>query len=336
MKNRIKHTLSVLAVISTGTLLTACGGSSSTDSVSSVNVSIPFQAVAGDQTIKCGETITGLGTGTSSETGVGTDVKIANFRMFVHDITLITDQGIEIPVTLDATEDGQNADVALLDFRDTAEGTTICLENSTDDTEENPNYNDTVKGSVVIDPAYTISHVQFTLGVPFDLNHNDPSAADEPLRSPGLASGMTWSWQNGYKFVGFDVLPIGGIYRDITYFGNTWSIHLGSTGCEVNPDPNAYEETEEVPEITPCGAPNRPTVTLPIGSVALDDIAIQIDYAALVTDNNLGEDAGDAPGCMSRASDPECEAIFEKFGLPWGDNEAVEQTVFSVVDGSNN
>lgn len=327
MKNRIKHTLSTLALISTGTLLTACGGSSSTDSVSTVSVSIPFQAVAGDQTIKCGETITGLGTGSSSETGVGTDAKIYNFRMFVHDITLITDQGIEIPAILDETQDGQNADVALLDFRDTADiddvNTEICPQTTSDSTSVNPNYKDTITVSASIDPAYTISHVQFTLGVPFDLNHDDPSSADEPLRSPGLASGMTWNWQNGYKFLGFDV-SLDGIV-------DAWHIHLGSTGCSVGTSDlaNGSEPTE-------CLAPNRPTILLPIESVALDDIAIQVDYAALVTDNNLGEDAGGASGCMSGGTDPECEEIFEKFGLPWGDNEAVEQTVFSVVDGSIN
>lgn len=334
MQNRMKHTLSALALISTGTLLTACGGSSSTDSVSSVSVSIPFQAVAGDQTIKCGETITGLGTGSSSETGVGTDAKIYNFRMFVHDITLITDQGIEIPAVLDEAQDGQNADVALLDFRDTADiddvSTEICPQTTSDTTSVNPNYKDTITASVTIDPAYTISHVQFTLGVPFNLNHDDPSAADEPLRSPGLATGMTWNWQGGYKFVGFDVRPVGGITRpsDDTFTSNQWNIHLGSTGCEVDPTDGS--------EATECLAPNRPTITLPIGSVALDDIAIQVDYAALVADSNLSQDEGVKVGCMSFTGDPECEEIFEKFGLPWGDNEAVEQTVFSVVDGSIN
>lgn len=312
----MKKAFLALALIGSGMALTGCGSSSTSESGSTVDISIPFKAVAGDQTIRCGEDITGLGT-------AGTDVKVKNFRMYVHDIKLITDQGAEIPVTLDASQDGQNADVALLDFRDTAEGTSVCLENSTDDTEENPNYNDTVKGSADIDPAYTISSIEFTLGVPFDLNHADQTTAEEPLRNPGLASGMAWSWQNGYKFVGFDVIPSGETA--------SWNIHLGSTGCPVGTsDLSAGDEPEE------CVAPNRPVVTLALEEHDLENLAIKVDYAALVADNNLGEDNGGASGCMSGSTDPECEAIFEKFGLPWGSNEAVEQTVFSVVDGSSN
>ena len=96
----MKNALSTFALIGSGILLSACGENSSSSS-SSIDISIPFKAVAGDQAIRCGETLTGLGNGAS---GIGTDVKIANFRMFVHDVKLITDQGIKIPVTLDDTQ----------------------------------------------------------------------------------------------------------------------------------------------------------------------------------------------------------------------------------------
>jgi len=332
----MKRTLSALALMSSGILLTGCGGSSTSsndsnsNSDSRINIEIPFKAVAGDQAIKCGEIITGLGTGSSSETGVGTDVKISNFRMFVHDINLITDQGIKIPVTLDANRDGQNADVALLDFRDTAEETSICPENSTDETRENPNYNDTIMGSVTIDPAYTISSIQFTLGVPFDLNHKNPATAEEPLRAPGLSEGMRWNWQGGYKFVGFDVFPVGGITRNGAFLGNKWNIHLGSTGCEVN-----QTDLENGTEPKECIAPNRPTITLPLDSVDLETAAIQIDYAELISDNNLSVDDGVKPGCMSFVNDPECAGVFKNLGLSWESSEPQAQTVFSIVDGSN-
>ena len=247
----MKHIFTALALATSGMLLSGCGGSSSTDS----GTTISFKAVAGDQAIGCGQTITGLGTGSSSETGVGTDAKIANFRMFVHDINLITDGGIKIPFILDESQPSQNADVALLDFRDTAlvndAGTEICPQDS-EGTKANPNYNDAIKGTFDIDPAYTIRSIQFTLGVPFDLNHKDPAAAEEPLRNPGLASGMTWGWQGGYKFLGFDVMPVGGITRDGVFLGNKWNIHLGSTGCEVDPTDGS--------EPTECVAPNRPTI----------------------------------------------------------------------------
>lgn len=315
----MQRIFTALVLAASGMLLSGCGGDSSSTDTGSVEISIPFKAVAGDQKIKCGTDITGLGNGAGS---AGNTAKIANFRMYVHNINLVTDQGIKIPVTLDGNEAGQNSDVALLDFRDTAEGTTVCPENSTVETSENPNYNDTIKGTAVIDSAYTLSNIEFTLGVPFDLNHENQSSAEEPLRHPGLASGMAWSWQNGYKFVGFDVLPDGDVTK--------WNIHLGSTGCTTGvSDLSNGVDPEE------CTAANRPTVTLPIGTTEIDNLVIKIDYASLVQDNNLAENEGGAPGCMSGSTDPECEEIFEKFGLSWGDNDAVTQTVFSVIDSSD-
>lgn len=326
----MKRTLSALALIGSGIVLSGCGSSSSSSS-SNVGISIPFKAVAGNQVIKCGETITGLGNGAG---GAGTDVKIANFRMFVHDIKLVTDQNIKIPVKLDGTLASQNADVALLDFRDTADvgeaGTEICPQDTTDDTVANPNYSDTVKGSATVDSAYTISSIEFTLGVPFDLNHQNQADAAEPLRNPGLASGMAWNWQAGYKFVGFDVLPDGGVMRDDALLGPKWNLHIGSTGCSVSRD-----DLEGGAEPEVCVAPNRPVVTLSLEGYNLNEIAIQIDYASLVADNNLSQDQGGAPGCMSGGTDPECEAIFEKLGLSWGENLEEEQSVFSIVEMVN-
>lgn len=328
MEYRMKNSISALALMSSAFLLSGCGSSSSSDS--GVAVSIPFKAMAGSQAIRCGETITGLGT-------AGTDVKIANFRMFVHDIKLMTDQNIEIPVKLDATQESQNAEVALLDFRDTADIgevlTEICPQDTTGDTVANPSYNDVITGSATIDSAYTISAIQFTLGVPFNLNHKDQAAAIEPLRQPGLASGMTWDWQGGYKFVGFDVLPIGGITRplDNEWSSPKWNIHIGSTGCSVT-----KTELESGTQPESCLAPNLVEVTLPIGAYNLDEIAIQIDYAQLVSGNNLSIDEGVKAGCMSFVTDPECAGVFEKLGLPWEENEATEQSIFSIVDISEN
>lgn len=320
----MKYALSALALISSGLLLSGCGSSSSSES--SVDISIPFIAVAGSEPIECGETITGLGLG-------NTDAKIADFRLFVHDIKLITDQDIEIPVSLDANQHSQNSDIALLDFRDKVEvdGDTseVCAENNTLNSAANPNFNDTIEGTVTVDSTYTISHIQFTLGVPFNLNHQDQSGAIEPLRNPGLATGMHWNWQNGYKFTAFDVRPVGGVSRpsDNAWSSAKWNIHLGSTGCTVGTSDLGNGVDPET-----CPAPNRPVVTLPLGAINWNEAAIEIDYSELVSMSNIAEDNGNAPGCMSGGTDPECEEIFERFGLPWGNNDAEEQEVFSVIE----
>lgn len=316
-----------LALITSGFLLTGCGASSTSTNTTSNNIalSIPFNAVAGEQKIVCGEYIKGLGE-------AGSDVKIADFRMFIHDVKLITDQGIKLEVKLDANQPSQNADVVLLDFRDSAEATTICPENNTEDTGKNPNYNNRIKGSATIDPAYNISHIEFTVGVPFELNHRDQTNATEPLRNPGLATGMHWNWQGGYKFTAIDVLPSGDITRptDSTWFSNKWNIHIGSTGC-----PTAKPELASGASAEECNAPNRTTITLSLNNTRLNNMAIQLDYAALISSHNLSLDRGVKTGCMSFTGDPECADIFKKFGLPWDNNTSVEQTIFSVTQATN-
>lgn len=308
-----------MGLVMTTALLSACGGSdSSTDSgPQTVDITVPFQAVAGDTAIACNTTLTGLGTS-------GTDATLADFRFFIHDLKLVTDEGVEIPVTLDAEVAGQNADVALLDFRDVSP----CDD---EDADANAAYKDSVVGTVTIDPALTLSSVRFTLGVPFDLNHANQADAVEPLRNPGLATGMAWSWQAGYKFIGLDVFPVGGITRpgNAEWSSTKWNSHLGSTGCPIS-----TSDLSNGTEPEPCTAANRVEVTLPLGNLDLDQFAIQLDYAELVSGSNLGQDAGGPAGCMSGATDPECEAVFDKLGLAWGENAADTQSIFSIVDVS--
>ena len=312
----------VLGVLPGLLALAGCGGSSSSSldsgqQTTETQLTLPFKAVVGADPVSCGTTFTGLGTS-------GTDVSFADFRFFVHDLALVTDQGEVIPVSLDASADGQNADVALLDFRDKADlnESGDLLDVCTAGTDENPGYKDTVQVSFNLDPAVTIQSVQFSLGVPFDLNHANPTSAEEPLRSPGKASGMTWNWQNGYKFFAADTLPVG---------ANRWNLHIGSTGCEVTPS-----ELEQGAEPETCANENRARVTLPVGALDLENLAIQVDYAALVSGSNLGLDQGGAPGCMSFPGDPECEAVFERLALPWGGESNTggnpNATVFSIVE----
>ena len=283
-------------------------------------MTVPFEAVAGSTAIACGVDILSQGS-------TGTTVQVADFRLFIHDVKLVTDEGVELPVTLDASQPSHSERVVQLDFRDKV--------GCDGEGDANPAFNDVVVGSVTVDPALVIDSVRFTLGVPFDLNHADQAAAVEPLRNPGLASGMAWSWQGGYKFTGIDMLPVGGVTRpgDEGWSNTRWNLHLGSTGCSVTtPDLGAGTPPQ------PCTAANRVVITLPLAGRELgDDAAIRIDYAALVSASNLVQDGGGAPGCMSGPTDPECENVFARLGLPWGENEAEENAavtngVFSIVD----
>ncbi len=46
----------------------------------------------------------------------------------------------------------------------------------------------------------------FTIGVPFDFNHNDAATAPSPLN----LSGLVWMWDDGYEFMRIDAVPTTG------------------------------------------------------------------------------------------------------------------------------
>lgn len=323
-----------LALLVSGFLLTGCNPDSSTSMGNRTTqpLELPFAfsvATAGypNQTLGCGLEMHGLGS-------QGTSVKLADARFFVHDLKLITDRGETLPITLDVAA-GQNADVALLDFRDYNDCASV-----TDPglATVNPNRKTSILGQVALGEHDQISHIQFTLGVPFGRNHQDQATAAEPLKNPGgLAAGMAWSWQIGYKFTGLDVLPIDGITRsgDATWSSPRWNIHLGSTGCAITAT-DLEQGTEQS-----CVSYNRPvyTLVLPAGQ-SHDQISLELDYATLVSTSDLSQDAGGPAGCMSAGTDPECTAIFEQLGLPapgfaWdgGRTKAAvaTQNVFAVI-----
>ena len=316
------------AVLSSSAFLTACGGdsSSSTEIVGprEISATIPFAAVVGDASVECGEDYLNVGSD-------ATTVSFVDFRFYVHDFKLVTDAGTEISVSLDdVLTDGsdesspsQNSRVAQLDFRDT-----LGCEAEAD---ANPNFNDGVQVTATVEEGVTISAIRFTLGVPFDLNHKDQAAADEPLRNPGRASGAGWNWQGGYKFTGIDVAPVGGWTdpQDGERTGNRWNMHLGSTGCPVS-----VSDLESGTEPETCENPNRPEITIELGAIDVEQAEIVIDYAALVSGVSVAQDEGGAPGCMSGTTDPECGVVFANLGLGLdlgaGENAESEQSVFSV------
>lgn len=293
-------------IFSLGMLLAACGGggggsgdndrsSGPAPTLTPKAVSVAFKAVAGDEDIACGITYT-LG---SAET----DVTLLDFRFYVHNLRLVTNTGEEVALTLEQNN-WQNGNVAMLDFQNKA---------STCSGADKPLHT-TITGTVP-DGSKTFTGVRFTVGVPEDRNHLLNSEQPSPLN----ATGMFWSWRAGYKFMRLDVAPVGGGVRPDASTFTAWNIHLGSTNC-----------TEVVPYV--CANINRPQIALENFDPASN--SIQLDYAVLVANSHLAEDAGGAAGCMSGTTDPECPEVFTALGLNLASGEpdpALVQTVFSVV-----
>jgi uncharacterized repeat protein (TIGR04052 family) len=259
-------------------LLAACG---------EPEVTVQFEGLIGGEPAACGAMYDGVGS-------TGTTLELLDYRLYVHDIRLVTEDGREVPLAL--TPDGawQNEEVALLDF----EGGDGC-DSGTAGT------NSLVRGTVAEGGPFT--GIRFRLGVPSELNHADASTAAAPLNFTSLF----WSWNAGYKF-----LRVEGRTTGLT---DGWRIHLGSTACEGDGRGN----------VTGCAQDNRPEIAL--DGFDPEEATIAVDLAAILDDSNLDEDAGGPGGCMSGLDDPECGPIFHALGLPFGDAPAEgPQRLFAV------
>ena len=264
--------------------LAACGGGDGGDTPTPTgpqNITLDFSAKAGAQDVKCGTTITELGTGK-------VNAQLHDLRFYVSNVALVNDKGSTVPVALDVN-DWQTKDVALVDLED---GTGACADAGTKAT------NPQIKGTV---PAGTYTGLKLTVGVPASLNHTDYAVATKPLDMQALA----WSWQAGRKFMQIEVNPTGGVVRPAPAApGSTFYVHLGSTGCTGNPVTG---------ETVSCARPNRMEVGF--GSFNTATQKVVVDLAALYTGTQLNQDLGGAQGCMSGTTDPECDPIYKVLAL---------------------
>ncbi|MGP1386785.1 MAG: MbnP family copper-binding protein [Thainema sp.] len=285
-------------------------------------VTIRFQAKVGDQPFSCGQSYT-LGTTASSVTPL-------DFRFYVSDVALVDADGNTVPLTLEQDGRWQYESVALLDFEDKSGG---CA-NGTVET------NDRIVGTV---PAGDYTGLQFTVGVPFELNHADATLAASPLNLTSL----WWNWQLGYKFARIDLsnqiqtgmLPNASAKHEGSHQSpgdghsqeqhsphgeessmQAFFIHLGSTGCE---------SAEGTQRPLSCSNPNRSTITL-TGFDPSQNVIVA-DLASLVADTDLSmNQPNTAPGCMSEPNDSDCSGIMDALGLAFNGTAAQQQTFFNV------
>jgi uncharacterized repeat protein (TIGR04052 family) len=269
----------VLALALAALLATACGDEPG-HSHDELNLSIAFKPRVGSQDFACGQVYTGVGT-------TGTTYEPKDFRLYVHNVRLLS-HGTEVPVKL--TDDGawQQDGLALLDFEDK---TGLCTNGTTAT-------RDRIEGTVPAAGHYT--GLRFTVGVPFEKNHQDASTAAAPLN----VSTLFWGWEGGYKFLRLDGRTAG--------LPSGHNLHLGSTGCQ----------TSGPFQVTSCQNGNRFEVeiadfdpTKPQGVV--------LDVAALFAGSNMDvNQASTPPGCMSATDDMDCAPVFQRLGVAFGGTQA--------------
>lgn len=287
-------------------------------------VNLKFSAMVGAESFACGLSYDDIGVTHSRITP-------SDFRFYVSGVELIDNHGKSVPLKLDQDGIWQYKNLALLDFED---GQGPCRNG-------NSGLHTAITGSV---PKGHYRGVRFTLGVPFELNHGDPTIAPSPLNF----TSMFWVWQTGYKFVKIDMATSGlpqavnspaemsirdklaamekfaaasGVPgKKVTPRAAGFSVHLGSTDCA------SLSLTSP-----PVGCRNLNRVTVEFDNFDTDKNSVVADVAALLNDTNVDINAQDtAPGCMSGPNDTDCVQIFQAFGLPFGDKPAVAQRFFSV------
>lgn len=260
-------------------------------------ITLHFAATVGAEVAQCGLTYAGIGVD-------AVDISFNDFRLYVANIELLTADGAAVPLQLEQDGVWQVANVALLDFED---GSATCSEIG----------NAALNGDVIgMAPAGEYVGVRFDLGVPFELNHQEVTAAASPLN----IAAMWWNWQGGYKFIRVDLMT----HTDDV---QPWNIHLGSTGC--------VSVAEVVPPQEACTRPNITTVTF--DTFDFENGVIAVDLAGLLAGVPLLDNTPMPPGCMSGLDDPDCPALFVGLGLSLADGvcpdgDCSAQGLFRVSD----
>jgi uncharacterized repeat protein (TIGR04052 family) len=278
-------------------------------------IEIKFSATVGEKSFNCGESYSNLGT--SAATVTPTD-----FRFYVSEVALIDGSGKAVPLTLEQDGKWQHQNVALLDFENKSGA---CANGTVE-------IRDRLIGTI---PKGNYKGLQFTLGVPSNLNHEDATLAPSPLNLTSL----WWNWRGGYKFLRIDIKNSmadkkhdGKSGRQSSNIAQTegnhgshgglpgFAIHLGSTGCKA-------EDKSQKP--TACTNSNTSKVIFSNFDPTKDTVIA--DLKSLVSQTNLAvNQANTPPGCMSEANDRDCAGIMKNLGLPFADKAAAAQTFFKV------
>lgn len=245
---------------------------------------IRFEAMVGPREFHCGSAYSGVGRSRATVTP-------EYFRFYVSQVKLIDASGKRVPLILQQDGVWQQRDVAFLSFEDPGSD---CANGSPQQREE-------IAGSA---PPGNYTGIEFTLGVPDDLDHADATIAQSPLN----LSDMFWSWQDGYKFLRFDArIESGGQ-------SSAYIFHLGSTGCTM------------ADRLAHCDSPNRSTVILT--GFDPDKNIVVADVSSMFRDADLS-DLARKGGCMSGAADA-CQPVMRDLGVAFRGQPAAKQRLFFV------
>lgn len=267
-------------------------------------IKLRFAGAVNGATFECGKNYANIGTTKSTITP-------SDFRFFVSAVELLTQEGKAVPLALDQDGVWQYKNVALVDLED---GSGPCSNGTKAVHAE-------VTGRA---PRGNYTGVRFTMGVPFEINHGDPTIAPSPLN----ITAMFWNWQGGYKFLKADMNSTGLAAKPTMHKAagghdhkpaqshgaghgdgeaSGFSVHLGSTLCA------AASRTESP---SACKNPNR--VTVSFDKFDLGKNVIVADLGAVLGGANVDHNTPNtSPGCMSFPKDADCPGVMGALGLAY-------------------
>jgi len=246
-------------------------------------VTLKFALKAGQTDVACNTAVTGLG-------ATKRTAQIADARLYLSNIKLLTREGKAVPLQLTVDRQWQSAAVALLDFEN---ATGLCKAAGTPETRT------VVVGKV---PAGIYTGITFDLGVPAALNHADAAFAKAPLTVRNL-----WlNRQMGYTFARVDLSVSAPATQTAA---STFSIRVNSTGCGEATSTKATAVA--VAPVKPCTNPNIAQVRLTPFDPDKDTLVA--DLAALLADVNLAQSK--PATCGSSVNDANCAKVFANLGL---------------------
>ncbi len=200
-------------------------------------------------------------------------IALTDLRFYVSDPQLIDEQGRAHDLRFATEFAWQNDAVAFIDLE---QGSGSCSEGT----------GQVFDRLIGVARAGDYRGLRFTVGVPFRLNHEDPSLAGPPLDEPD----MYWPRRAGYRF-----LRAGVRTRD-----DGFRLHGGSTGCEGT-----------IGYMSGCRFPNRIEVFLP--DFVPGTHAVAIDLGALLDGTDLAD--GLSTACSSGPLESSCAAPYAALGI---------------------
>ncbi len=254
-------------------------------------VNLEFSVTANGQTFESNKALTVNGV---------SNVTFRDLRFFVSEVTLVRTDGTTVSVTL--ADDGvwQTKNVALLDFEN---GKSVTGSHGGTST----GMNSKVSGSA---PAGAYKEIQFTIGVPENLNHLLQNDSKAPLN----ISAMYWAWASGYKHAKIEFTN-----QDAATTSKWTNMHLGSTGFGTSPAATACTNSISTGQFGNCPAKFRPRITIE-GSLNLANqkIVMNLDNLLKGYTHLTGSDADGLGTCMPIAPSADflrCNPLSTNLGL---------------------